>query len=171
MAGGTADSQGPHLFVGRIGDQEWLVRVIGQTSNPDQLARIEVMSSARLDKRTPLSSVAEVTRAREKPTQMLTKDGQPAVLLAVSKRTQVNTLDLVERLNAYIVEKNRTLAGSGLQLSLLDDQTIPTRQAISIMQTNALYGLFLVLLITWIFSSACGECPPAEAGPKLQLSQ
>jgi len=141
------------IFAGqaRVGDQEWLVRVIGQTSNPEQLARIEIIPSAQPQNRTPLSSVAEINRAREKPTQMIAQDGQPAVLLAVNKRTRANTLELVERINTYLAEKNRTLSGSGLSISLLDDQTIPTRQAISTMQRNALYGLSLVLLISWLF--------------------
>lgn len=141
------------IFAGqvRVGDQEWLVRVIGQTSDPEQLARIQVIPAAQPRNRTPLTSVAEVNRAREKPSQLISKDGQPAVLLAVNKRTRANTLELVERINAYLSEKNRTLSGSGLAISLLDDQTIPTRQAISTMQSNALYGLLLVLLISWIF--------------------
>lgn len=141
------------IFAGqaRVGDQEWLVRVVGQTANPDLLARIDVSPATDPTRRTPLSSVAEVARAREKPAQLLTRDSAPAVLLAVNKRTGANTLELMARINAYLEEKNRSLAGSGLAISLLDDQTVPTRQAIQTMQANALYGLLLVLLITWLF--------------------
>jgi len=46
------------------------------------------------------------------------------------------------------------LAATGLKLTLLDDQTESTREAISIMQGNALLGLLLVALITWIFLGA-----------------
>jgi len=34
---------------------------------------------------------------------------------------------------------------------LIDDQTIPTRKALNIMQNNALIGLMLVLVVAWIF--------------------
>lgn len=141
------------IFAGdtRVGDQEWLVRVIGQTSDPDQLARIQVIPSAHPDARVPLSSVAEVSRAREKPTQLVSKDGQPAVLLAVSKRSGANTLELVARINDYLKQRNASLKDSGLAVSLLDDQTVPTRQAINVMENNALLGLMLVLLISWLF--------------------
>jgi multidrug efflux pump subunit AcrB len=44
-----------------------------------------------------------------------------------------------------------TLAQQGLRLALLDDQTLPTRKAISTMEINALQGLLLVLAICWIF--------------------
>jgi multidrug efflux pump subunit AcrB/biotin carboxyl carrier protein len=38
-----------------------------------------------------------------------------------------------------------------VQLQLLDDQTVPTREAISTMEWNALQGLLLVLAICWLF--------------------
>ncbi len=141
------------IFAGqaRVGDNEWLVRVIGQSSDPDTLAAIQITPAVSPQNRVPLDSLAEISRAREKPEQLVSKDGQPAVLLAVNKRTAANTLELVGRINDYLAAKNKTLANSGLQVVLLDDQTIPTRQAIDVMQTNALFGLALVLLITWLF--------------------
>ncbi|MEW5967657.1 MAG: efflux RND transporter permease subunit [Pseudomonadota bacterium] len=141
------------VFAGqaRVGDNEWLVRVIGQSSDPDTLARIEVIPAASPHHRVPLDTVADVARAREKPEQRVNKDGRPAVLLAVNKRTGANTLELVARINDYLAARNGALVDSGLQVVLLDDQTIPTRQAIDVMETNALYGLMLVLLITWLF--------------------
>ena len=38
-----------------------------------------------------------------------------------------------------------------LRRALLDDQSIPTRNAINVMQSNALLGLLLVILVTWVF--------------------
>ncbi len=43
------------------------------------------------------------------------------------------------------------MEGSGVRLVLADDQTIATRDAISIMQNNAVLGLLLVLLVCWAF--------------------
>ena len=51
-------------------------------------------------------------------------------------------------LGSFVVER---LAARGVELILLDDQTIPTREAISIMESNALYGLLVVLAICWLF--------------------
>jgi multidrug efflux pump subunit AcrB len=38
-----------------------------------------------------------------------------------------------------------------MELAITDDQTQTTREAISVMQINALYGLIFVLLVTWTF--------------------
>ncbi|MBU1665641.1 MAG: efflux RND transporter permease subunit, partial [Gammaproteobacteria bacterium] len=135
----------------RVGDEEWLLRVFGQDVSPQHLARLTVFPTMNPARQTPLEDVAELSRAREKPATLVSRQGRPAVLLAVTKKSRVNTLELVERVSGYITEQNRLLAGSGLRLALLDDQTIPTRQSIGIMQNNALQGLAFVFLLSWLF--------------------
>jgi len=134
----------------RVGEQEWLLRVLGQHADPGHLAGLTVFSG-RGDRHLPLAEVAEVSREREKPDRLVSHLGQPAVLLSINKRSQVNTLDLVARIQSYIDNRNPAFAERGIRLSLLDDQTVATRQAIGVMQRNALQGLALVLLLTWLF--------------------
>lgn len=38
-----------------------------------------------------------------------------------------------------------------MAITLVDDQTLITRNALDIMQTNAMYGLVFVLFVTWLF--------------------
>ncbi len=135
----------------RVGEEEWLLRVFGQDVSPDHLARLTVFSAGNPAQQTPLEDVAELARAREKPATLVSHQGRPAVLLAITKKSRVNTLELVERVNGRITAQNALLAGSGLRLTLLDDQTIPTRQSIGIMQNNALQGLMFVFLLSWLF--------------------
>ncbi|MCP5278135.1 MAG: efflux RND transporter permease subunit [Thiobacillus sp.] len=133
----------------RVGDTEWLLRVFGQEVSPPHLARLTVPSPK--GESLPLEDLAELSRARARPTTLVTTDSHPGVLLAINKKSQVNTLELVERIIAYRADQNKVLKGTGLVLSLLDDQTVPTRQAIGVMQNNALLGLALVFLVSWLF--------------------
>src|SRR5690606_984849 len=89
----------------------------------------------------PIDAFAEVVRGREKPRQLAATGGQPAVYLTVSKVGFTNTLDLVDSIRDYIEEENVALEGRGLELLLADDQTIATRDALGVMQTNGLIGL------------------------------
>lgn len=133
----------------RVGETEWLLRVFGQEVSPAHLARLTVLSP---DGRSlPLEELAELSRDRARATTLTATEGRPGVLLAISKKSRVNTLELVERVNGYLAGQNRLLQGSGLRLALLDDQTVPTRQAIAVMQNNALLGLALVFLVSWLF--------------------
>lgn len=140
----------------RVADDEWLLRVVGQENDPNYIAGLTVFvpqrpGEAGLPNQVTIESVAEVTRAREKPTTMVARAGQPGVLLAVTKKSQTNTLELVKRIQQYIDTQNTRLTGAGIKLTLLDDQTVETRQAIKLMERNALQGLLLVLVITWLF--------------------
>ncbi|MFN7783039.1 MAG: efflux RND transporter permease subunit [Lysobacterales bacterium] len=139
------------VFAGKqdASDAEWLVRVAGAVPDVERLAGFELPlangAAVRLD------TLAEVRRISQRPRQLVGTEGQPAVLLSVTKIGGSNTLELVDRLRDYVERKNAVLAGTGLSLVLSDDQSIPTRDALAIMQDNALVGLILVLGVCWLF--------------------
>jgi len=130
------------------GQQSWLVRLVGAEADPALLARRPLLGTQG---EVLLGQVAQVRRGQEKATQMVRIDGQPSVLLAIMKKPDANTLELVARVRDYIDQRNQLQPSTGVALTLIDDQTIPTRASINIMQTNAAIGLVLVLLVAWVF--------------------
>ena len=128
----------------------WSIAVQGVSTQPENLANIPIVRQGQ-SLNTRLRDVARIERARSRPSQLASTEGRPAVNLAVTKKAGVNTLNLVERIRSYIDTHQETLARQGLRLQLTDDQTIPTRSAIDVMQTNALYGAVLVLAVSWLF--------------------
>lgn len=131
-----------------VGGQSWLVRIAGKDSDPAVIAQLPIQGVAG---EIPLSRVANIERTRKKGSQEVRIDGKPAVLLSVLKQDNTNVIKLVERLNSWMAEQNKSSQGSGVTISLLDDQTLPTTSAINIMQNNALIGLLLVLVVAWLF--------------------
>ena len=157
-AAGLADavrSRFSDTFAGktRAGDDAWIVRVIGQDADPGYLAALTLALPGTRE-RVPIDTVASVSRARATATQLASTGGDPAILFSVTKKSYTNTLELVERIQSYVAEKNPLLAPAGLGLRLTDDQTIPTREAIGVMESNALLGLVLVLGVCWMFLGA-----------------
>lgn len=140
-AAGTLDTRGG----------AWAIGLTGVVTAPQELASLPVASLTRAGPSARLGDVARIERAREPPSQLASLDGAPGIALAVTKKSGANTLQIVERLADYIGQKNDTLAASGLNLVLTDDQTIPTRSAIGTMQRNALIGLVSVVAICWVF--------------------
>ncbi|HET6565328.1 MAG TPA: efflux RND transporter permease subunit, partial [Xanthomonadales bacterium] len=140
-------------FAGKsdVAGSEWLVRISGTTADPELLASFQLAPAARPGERIALDQVAEIRRGREEATQLVSFAGKPAVALSISKVGYTNTLQLVDRINAYVENKNEQLAGTGITLVLADDQTSMTRRAISIMQNNAALGMLLVLGVCWLF--------------------
>jgi multidrug efflux pump subunit AcrB len=135
----------------RVAGNEWLVRVEGTTADPEALAAYQLAPLSRPNDKIALNEVAEIKRGREDATQMVSFGGKASVALSVIKIPYSNTIDLVERVSDYIAKKNIQVAGSGINLVLVDDQTSQTRSAISIMQNNAALGLLLVLVVCWLF--------------------
>jgi len=134
----------------RVGDDDWLVRVIGQQADADYLGRLTVHSSS-LGSPVPLSALASVETARARAGSLAASNGQPAVILSVTKKSKVNTLNLVADINRYIAQRSPALEPGGFELMLFDDQTVPTKHAIGVMEVNALIGLLIVLGLCWLF--------------------
>ena len=132
----------------RVQDREWLVRMEGKTPDPEALAQAAVVTPAG---RVALDEVASVARGHERPGQLVSYNGAPALMLSITKDADANTLELVERLQDFAARRNPLLADQGVQLRLIDDQTHATRHAIGVMESNAVFGLFAVLAMCWIF--------------------
>lgn len=135
----------------RVHDREWLVRLEGKTPDPERLAQAAIVTPAG---RVALDEVARIERGHERPSQLVSYNGQPAVMLSITKQARANTLQLVEQLHAFAEARNPLLAGEGLRLTLVDDQTHATRHAIEVMESNALFGLLAVLFMCWLFLGA-----------------
>ena len=130
------------------GDGQWIVRMEGTDSDPGRLAKFPVVTASGV---VNLGSLAKLYRTSEEPSDLVRFDNEPAVMLAIVKQADTNVLELVDRVKAYVDERNELAQETGVRLFLVDDQTISTRRALSIMQSNAAIGLGMVLLVTWLF--------------------
>lgn len=129
-------------------DGQWIVRIEGTNTDPNTLASYPVVTAEGV---VPLGNLAELSRATEEAAEIVRFNGEPATLLAITKQADTNVLDLVDDVATYIEQRNTYSDSTGVSLFLVDDQTISTREALSLMQTNALIGLTMVLLVTWAF--------------------
>ena len=65
-----------------VKDRNWMVRIAGTNSDPGHLANLPIMTA---DGEVPLGSIAEVSRGREKAKHYVRYQGEPAIMLAVTK--------------------------------------------------------------------------------------
>ncbi|MFK7958416.1 MAG: efflux RND transporter permease subunit [Lysobacterales bacterium] len=134
-----------------IGSSRYIARVPGATADLEELAAYQIASPISGIAPTAAGDLARIERGRSEPRQLVSINGKPAVVFSVAKAGGANTLELVDQINLYIDQRNQLRAGSATEILLADDQTIPTRNAVSTMQTNALLGLILVLGVCWVF--------------------
>ncbi|MDI3324312.1 efflux RND transporter permease subunit [Pontibacterium granulatum] len=134
-----------------VGQQSWLVRLAGRDADPDVVKKLPLVG---LGGEVELQRVAQVTWGREKARQDASVDGRPAIVMPIMKKDDANTLELVERIKLYMEQRNQLKGATGVELVLIDDQTIMTQEAIGLMQNNALIGLLLVMAVAWLFLGA-----------------
>ena len=132
----------------RVGTQAWAVKIDGMQPDAAYLAQLPLLMRAN---EINIGDVATVIYDHEEPKSLVRMNGKPAVLFGVTKQRGANSLGVIDELKRYIETRNLSSDTSGVVVTLADDQSINTRNAISVMQRNAMLGLFLVLIMTWLF--------------------
>lgn len=129
-------------------DGRWIVRLEGTGGSLEDIENFPIVGAQGV---VSLGSLADIYRAEEEPMMKASFEGKRAVMISVTKQEGVNILEILDDLREFIEHENRVAAGNGYQLQLIDDQTVSTEEAISLMQNNALIGLFFVVLVTFLF--------------------
>ncbi len=132
----------------KVNDQQWVVRLVGAVNDLEYLAKLPVLTA---NGEVPLETVADVVRGRSKATGLARSQGKPAIMINLTKKGSANTLKLLDDVRNYIEQRNALKHSTGIELSLLYDQTASIRNSIAVMESNAFWGLILVMFMTWLF--------------------
>ena len=126
----------------------WQVSLEGTSGSLDKIEQFPIVGTSEV---VPLGAVADVYYAQSEPGLLTRYQGSPAVMFSVTKQEGVNILDILESINDFVEAENQRVETKGYRLTLVDDQTVATREAISLMVNNALIGLGLVTLVAYVF--------------------
>ena len=132
----------------RMGGESRLLRLRGTSADPSEVAGWPIVGAAG-DRR--IGEVAEVARGRKKAAHQVRYRGQPAVLLSVTKQPGTNVLELTARIRDYLDSRGALEGKTGVRVILANDATHMVRNALGVMENNALLGLLLVMATTWLF--------------------
>ncbi len=97
-----------------------------------------------------LSEVAEVVDAFEEETHVVTADGQPAVMLAVRKQSDANTVEVARAVAEALPQIERRLP-EGVSLVPLFDESRPILRSIGNLGETGLSSFFLTGLVLLVF--------------------
>ncbi len=132
-----------------IGDSEFMVRTMGEFPNPDYIGEtiISVQPSG-----TPLRlrDVATVSDTYEEARTLSRIEGEPSISLSVQKKKEGNTISLVAELRD-LVKKRQYELPEGAVLTPVNDYSVILKERLGILETNAVFGLILVILMLFLF--------------------
>ena len=132
-----------------LGNTEFMVRTMGEFVSPDTIGAtiIAVQPTG-----TPLrlSDVATVSDTYEEARTLSRTNGKPSISLSVQKKSEGNTIALVAQLRE-LVEKRKSDLPEGAELTAVNDYSVILKERLGILETNAIFGLVLVVLMLLVF--------------------
>ena len=114
-----------------------------------------------------LTDVASVVQGTRNANSEALYNLQPAVLLIITKQTDANVIDTVDRIHRLIPEI-KSLSPAGIEISVLSDRTQTIRASIQDMQLTLSGSVALVMLVVFLFLRR--TAPTLAAGVTVPLS-
>ena len=132
------------------GSREYLLRTLGSIDNVSDFGSVIVRRSSDSSGLVRVSDVAEVVDGFDPESSLARFNGNPSVNLRVIKVVKGNSVDIVDGVT-QIVEEARWQNNGGAKLTLFNDSTVQIASSLTVLSTNAVMGLFLLVLILWLF--------------------
>ena len=139
MPGGTVRTKGEEIRLRTIGRKYWGA----------EFANIVVLASPEGDIIT-LDRLASVKDGFTENQLISTLNGDPAILIIISKTPEEDSIAIAETVNAYVGAKQQVLP-RGLSMTIWSDSSVHIEARISLLLRNGAIGLTLVFILLWMF--------------------
>src|SRR6266481_3705408 len=120
----------------------------GQMRDPREYRDIVVKS--RNGAVTLLGDIASVEQSTRNSRAAAWFNGQPAILINITKQADANVIETVDRIYAMLPELKRWVP-AGIQFSVLTDRTLMIRASVRDMQLTFGATIILVMMVVFIF--------------------
>ncbi|SDN92846.1 Multidrug efflux pump subunit AcrB [Halomonas shengliensis] len=130
-------------------ERELLLRFTDQRRSLAELERLVVVSDPAGGELT-LGDIATLTEAGEREEEKIRFNGEPALVLEVSKSLRDDALTVKERLEGLIAAERRRF-DDWVSLSVTQDMTSIVRDRLQMLVANGIMGLALVVLVMSLF--------------------
>ncbi|HBG05560.1 MAG: acriflavin resistance protein [Geobacteraceae bacterium GWC2_58_44] len=143
-------SENVNTPLGRLthGGNEYPIRISGK---PDSVEGFRDMVIAeRAGRGITLSEVAQISDGAEEQRSLALINGEPAVALDILKQSGANMVEVVDGVRKS-VDKLRKELPAGVELSIVRDASIPTRESLADVKETMLIGGLLTIVIVFCF--------------------
>ncbi|MDC7243893.1 MAG: efflux RND transporter permease subunit, partial [Sphaerochaetaceae bacterium] len=132
------------------GSREYLLRTLGSIDTISDFESVIVRRSSSSSGVVRVSDVAEVVDGFDPDSSIARFNGNPSINLRVIKVVKGNSVDIVEEVTK-IVEDAKWQNNGETNITLFNDSTVQIESSLNVLSSNALMGLFLLVLILWLF--------------------
>jgi hydrophobic/amphiphilic exporter-1 (mainly G- bacteria), HAE1 family len=130
------------------GDRTLEVRVPGRLSNSQELAQLVV--AKRADSVVRLSDVARVSDGAADAEALASYDGEPVVLLSITRQTGTNAIAVADSLRAELHALALRLP-PGFAMDVVRDESVFPRNAVAAVEEHLVLGALFAILVVLSF--------------------
>jgi len=136
--------------LGRLthGGNEYPIRISGKPGRVEGFRNMVV--AQRGGRAIPLSEIAQVSDGAEELRSLALINGEPAVALDILKQSGANMVEVVDGIKKS-VEKLKKELPPGVEVSIVRDASIPTRESLADVKETMLIGGLLTVIIVFCF--------------------
>ena len=132
-----------------VGTSEYLVRTLGEFRSVDEIEDT-IIRARGTGTSLRLGDIATISDTYEKPRTLSRIHGTPSISLTIQRKTESNTIKLVEQIRE-LVDDYRLIAPENARISVVNDYSVILKERFGILETNAFFGLFLVVILLFVF--------------------
>lgn len=130
-----------------VGEQE--VLAVGKFENPKEIADV-ILFQGEVGDVVRLGDVARLSDGFEEPRVRSRYNGAKAIILLPRADENADRMGVAQRIRHYVEQKQQTLP-AGVNLVIVDDSAVVTRQMLDVLKGNAAIGIALVALVLLCF--------------------
>ncbi|MCQ2403449.1 MAG: efflux RND transporter permease subunit [Lentisphaeria bacterium] len=132
----------------KIGRVEYTIRVLGEFTDPAQIAEIPILRSNGSILR--VKDVAVVKDGFEEVTQFVETMGRNGMMMIVQKRTGANTVSVCDAVRRELKELKKTLP-QDIEFYIVSDSSTFINKSIGNVRGTVLWGGLFVILVSFFF--------------------
>src|SRR3990167_1859557 len=125
------------------------IRVVGEFSTPSQLADIVVKNEK--GNIVYLKDIAKVSFDYEERKSYARENQKPVIMLDIVKRSGENMLSTSDKIMEILGDASATFFPSSLYVSVTNDMSTETRNQVTNLENNIIFGIILVVLVLMFF--------------------
>jgi len=133
----------------KLGTEEVLLRTRSEFESAADIAEVTLRAGGE-GSRVRISDLAKVTDGFEDREIQARFNGEPAISLAITKREDGNTLDIVEGVRDLVATWELQLP-AGVTIDVTNDESVLIAKTLRILESNAAMGLVLVIVALFLF--------------------
>lgn len=133
----------------KTGPEKLLVRTVGEFENTGEIGSSVVLKSSMNGHQVFLKDVAQIKDGWEEETTRSRLNGLPSMTFSISKKSMANSLEVIEKVKK-ITEEYSSKLPPGMNITYTNDNSIYIIDILGKLQSNALLGFILVIVILWV---------------------